>query len=1012
MSSALSDLTKSAGATLKQEPDPPRAVLAASESAALALLAAFCHIEIAFSPIDLTYIPIFVCIVDSSGSFKQFFLFTFSRQEQPGVASFLQLSSTMGRRYSLHVGIGALGMSAIFLRPSEGFKTQRPNDITQVAFGSPSSMVEMKWGTDYHPVPGSPNEDGSFDFYFVNAVEGAPTAQDGAATTGTCGVPKMGLSDMSSVRLMTLTDIADAHECEEACSNTLNCRAAQFTTTTSKCVLLKGLTGTIVDQTDSSIVLPVCESDCFHQRHRLTGSSTSLGKAPNANFCLAMCASNSACNGFTFLKSTGECLSFPSDSDLEEDADATSGSKTSCAPHLQATEYTGSCTIPEKTSGMRNVATLSNVSTYEECQTLCLSDPRCNFLTHNKVDRKCYLKPEMGTITTPKAGDATGPRLCDGTCFLKDIELTGAPDSVVEECVSAHFCHYECAMNEVCDMWSYDEETKNCSLFTKAEELTGRRASGVWTGPKAPCPNDALYTFPATPCALRGVKFGNGEPLAVSTQNSPEQCQNACQQSSSCQAYTYDIQEKKCELFLASAERNKEENLNFISGPRLCSDTCLKQNTDYVGTAIEQISSGISTPGECQLRCQATTNCTHWSFQAAQKLCKLLSSDNTEEEVTGVVGGPKYCQGSCDIRGFSLGRFGWMEYFRTPTVEACRAQCNAKEKCAVFIYSDKCYVLDEFAFVRLKQEPRALTSFKKCSNCFRQGVGYRADSATLLWSTQALNAEECRLRCSYMERCTRFSYDAKTTACELLSGEGEDVEGTNLISGPAQCSRNTSCYQNDGTYEGGEVIVKKTQTPEQCQEWCEKTPSCRAFSHNSGETTCQLWSGDSLTLKSSAGWTYGNKKCLTLGDELCSESSKDYSSHDLYSSPLICQDQQCCRNACVNNLKCKTWMWNSSTKYCWLKGLAAYTSSFSRSNCYSAARTGCPYCARWGESYSGPVVATKQTPTQGQCQLECQLRDDCKAWTFGPGTSCKLYSSPGTVKQTYATNYYSGPREC
>ncbi|KAL8437586.1 hypothetical protein Efla_000449 [Eimeria flavescens] len=903
----------------------------------------------------------------------------------------------MGRRYSLHVGLAALSVSTCFFKPSEGFKTQRPGDIAlNVEFEHPGSLVETKWGSKYFPVPGGTvAEDGSIDFYFVNAVEGVPSAQDNLAAHLGCEAMNKGLSDISSARLMTLTEISDVRECAEACSKTLNCRAAQYTVSTSKCVLLKGMAGTMVEQADSAVVLPNCESDCFHPGYKLAGNSTSLGNAPSANFCQAMCASNSGCHGFTFVKSTRECLSFPSDSDLEEDADAISGSRASCAPHLEATEYTGSCTIAEMTgAALQELESFYNVETYEQCQKLCLNNPKCNFLTHNKPDRRCYLKPGMGKIEFKKKGDTTGPRLCDGTCFLKDIELTGALDSVVEKCVSAHFCHYECSMKKECDMWSYDEEKKKCSLFSKAEELTGRRASGVWTGPKVPCAKEALYTLPASPCALRGVRFGNGEPLAVSTQETPEKCQNACQLFASCQAYTYDVQEKKCELFLASAERNKEENVNFISGPRLCSDTCLLQNWDYVGKVVEQLTSGISTPEECQLRCQATTNCSYWSFQATKNLCKLLSNE-FRKAVTGAVGGPKYCQGSCDIRGYSLGAFGWMEHLKLPNAEACRAECNAKEKCAMYVNSDKCYLFDEYALVHLKTEPIALTGFKTCSNCFRQGVGYRADSSALLWGTQTLNAEECRRRCSYMERCTRFSYNAKTTACDLLSGEGEDVEGTNLISGPAQCSRSTSCYQKDGTYGGGEAIVKKTQTPQQCQELCEKTPSCKVFSHNSRDTTCNLLSGDNLTLQSSAGWVSGNKKCITLGDQLCSEDGKDYSGLDQIPKAVICNDQLCCRNACLNNPKCKTWMWNIPTKHCWLKALEAYTKSYDYARTFSAGRTGCPYCARWGESYSGPVAATKTTATQGQCQLECQLLKDCKAWTFGPGTSCKLYSNPG-----------------
>ncbi|KAL8437582.1 hypothetical protein Efla_000445 [Eimeria flavescens] len=498
----------------------------------------------------------------------------------------------MERRYSLQVALVALGISASGLRYSEGFRTQRPDDITlNVALGF-GSMVETKWGSQNQAIPGTQAEGGSSELVFVETMEQSTTEQVRIATAGTCGAANRGLNETSSASILTLTNITAESECEQICEETPNCGAAQYTRKRSTCALLKKLTGTIVEIKGTSIVLPNCGSDCLHEGKKLNGTGTSLGKAPNANFCQALCASDSACNGFTFVKSTQECLAFHDNTDSTADENAVSGPKAGCNSQAQTTKYTGTCTIDNRTGHDKGeIDVVYNVSTYEDCRQLCLKNPKCKFLTHNKPDRICYLKARMGKIIFVKPGDTTGPKLCDGSCFLKDIELTGwFPLKKIKYCLSAHFCQYECSMKSSCAMWSY--------------------------GPSTPCPQDAIYASSASSCALRGVRFGNGAPLAVTTEESPAKCHDACQQSTVCEAYTYDLQQKKCELFLASAERRREENPNFISGPRLCSDACSQQNTAYVGPTIQQFLNSIETPEECQLRCQATTSCTYWSFQA------------------------------------------------------------------------------------------------------------------------------------------------------------------------------------------------------------------------------------------------------------------------------------------------------------------------------------------------------------------------------------------------------------
>ncbi|KAL8437581.1 hypothetical protein Efla_000444 [Eimeria flavescens] len=880
----------------------------------------------------------------------------------------------MRRPSSLLAVVAALALTTEPFQWTRAVKQWPGNSVFSTVFNAPLALVELQWGAEYLSVPGELFEGGFFDFDFASAIEGtvvevAKEIDVEISAGNSCAAVNMGLPSAESERLLTVIEISDPNECQEMCRKTVKCKASLFNQKNATCMLLKGITGSIMRMAGTSVQLPSCESDCFHKGQKLTGGGTPLGTVPNASFCQALCAADSSCKGFTFRKSSQECLSFLDNTDMTADADAVSGSKAGCPSHVEATDYPGTCTIEDRTgANLPELATIQNVDTYEQCRKLCLLNPKCVFLTHNVPDRRCYLKPGMGDIVRIKAGDTTGPRMCDGSCFLKDIAMTGKALRRIQGSRSAHFCHFECSVDASCDLWTYGESTRECALYANSDDLTAKHLANHWTGPSPACAMEALYDLPGKPCALRGVKFSNGEPLEVTTQETPAKCQEACQKSDMCEAFAYDVQQKSCELFLANAENNREGSSNFVSGPRWCSASCIQQNKEFSGTSVGEFSSGFSTPEECQLRCQATTNCTHFTFRPKQSSCTLLSNA-TSKSVTGVTGGTKFCDGSCDLKHHALTRFGWNRNLMTVDAELCRSECIKDPNCSAFTFSDRCYLFDEFSFVKLHPATNVIaTGWETCSNCFREGVGYKVDG-NALWSTDAQNAEECRQRCSFMENCTRFTYNAKSKVCSMLSGETEDEAGSNLISGPARCTRDRSCIVSDKIFTGGVIGLRRSLAKsEECQDLCEKTSGCQVYNHNSSTRACDLYGGDNLSYKVNNGWTSGKKKCVSYGQELCLDPNMDYSYSDLYRSAIGCTTGTCCRDACVSEPRCKVFLWEPKLNQCWPKLIKAYTNRGSRANVSSTGRTGCPYCARWRRQYNGTVVGTKEVATQAQCQ--------------------------------------------
>ncbi|KAL8436276.1 hypothetical protein ACSSS7_001827 [Eimeria intestinalis] len=287
----------------------------------------------------------------------------------------------MESRRIVQAALAAWAFKGLFLDEAEAFKTQRPRDVVfSSSFDGPSAMLEMQWGSDYVEIPGTTEADGSFTYVFANSVEG--TVMEPAESVvdlseeNSCAAVGMQAEGLEQHRILKLVDIPDANECQRVCSKNLHCQAAQFNSSDSTCVLLKSLTG-LTRAPGTVVVLASCNSDCFSEEEKLSGDGSSLGTVPNANMCQALCASNAACKGFTYTNSSKQCLSFPEDTDLSSDEDAISGSKTSCTSHVQATNYTGSCSIPNMSgTDLPQVEVVQDIDSYEQCRKLCLTNPK------------------------------------------------------------------------------------------------------------------------------------------------------------------------------------------------------------------------------------------------------------------------------------------------------------------------------------------------------------------------------------------------------------------------------------------------------------------------------------------------------------------------------------------------------------------------------------------------------------------------------------------------------------
>ncbi|OEH76588.1 micronemal protein 4 [Cyclospora cayetanensis] len=912
-------------------------------------------------------------------------------------------------KHTQHVAaLAALAVISCLLKDGEAWVNSkgRYNEASE-SLGAPESMVEAQWGSVYVDIPGVKRSDKSLSFVFASLtgeVEEEFDQLDG------CAAHQFDVRPTKNGFFLAVSEVHSEDQCQKTCSETLKCAAAVYHQETKVCNLMSDVQSLIKSAT-STVVVPNCDVECLAVSKKFNGNGTYLGTVPNAFICQVLCKGNPICQSFSWLKSTRDCISYGSGPDLQDNEDAISGYKNSCSSSVKPTDYAGSCTVADISAIGTNIHYLGNVHSIKQCNHFCLLNRGCAWFTFNSQSRWCYLKEFNGTGYHDWRGDHTGPRLCDSSCLQKDIEVTGTPVATIYGVTQMLKCHFECSQNTTCMVWSWNPTTYDCSLFGGDAPHSRRFAERFWSGPKEACPHDKLYELPGPSCAIRGVKYGM-EPFSVASAGNAGDCQKKCQQSSSCEAFAYDTTTEKCELHLANAILSKQESNTFISGPRTC-EGCYDKDFEYIGETLQEISSGFLLPDECQLMCQATTNCTYWSFSG--ETCKLLSKGHKKSN-TLFISGPKYCDGVCDLKGMQAPRkvHGYLKELKNRSLSQCREACRNDSGCSVFTrwQSGHCYLKKNGCFVNQMPDEAAVTGWNNCSTCFRQGVGYVDNEATKLWSLMADNAEECRERCNMMESCSLFTYDVKAKMCSLLSGDAGDVQGETLVSGPAVCQADNSCFSYGIVYEGSNFEKIKSSSPEECQALCARNSQCRFFTQEDG--VCYLKRGHdqgTFYTKPKAGSTSGPKRC-TQPDGLCEESNYDYPGSDLYPNPPRTSNPQECRVACYKDPLCRIWLWRKRDNVCWQKSISSFSiRSQVLQNTEGGPRLGCAKCVRAGIQLNGNIIKTEEQSSFTLCQLACELNSECKFFTY-QNSSCKLMSTMGTISSAAYATTVSGPKQC
>lgn len=247
--------------------------------------------------------------------------------------------------------------------------------------------------------------------------------------------------------------------------------------------------------------------ECFEHDTDFPGHDLSVLKnVPSPKDCMTQCNGTRGCSFWTFNSSTSYCY-------LKTGGAFTSRTEASgLISGPRVCEYSDTCFDYGYDYNGYDIAKLEHelVSTAEECQSFCYTNPKCAFFSWKMSTLACYLKTSeapMGRTVDSKI--ISGPSACrnmhppasppltnpdavdpDQTttppCSLASTEYKGHDVQVVQAIHSAPACQALCRNSPQCFFWTWDIENKTCSLKAESakdsqvsDKTTLRKASGA-----------------------------------------------------------------------------------------------------------------------------------------------------------------------------------------------------------------------------------------------------------------------------------------------------------------------------------------------------------------------------------------------------------------------------------------------------------------------------------------------------------------------------------------------------
>nr|DAA05464.1 TPA_exp: microneme protein 4 [Neospora caninum] len=483
-----------------------------------------------------------------------------------------------------------------------------------------------------------------------------------------------------------------AKQCALVCREVTECNHFTYNTQAKMCYLKSGKPDLYSYPGDMTAPRS-CDTTCFEK-------GVSYDKAPDvmnpisasqAVDCQAACAADPRCKTFTFSEPDKTCSfkgrGFSAHKQMKV-AGVTSGPAQFCDSggdlrlQEQADQLYGCVHTEDVGSEAPNLSDPKPATSMEACMKRCRSEGKCTHFTFNVTAGMCHLKAGKMQLY-PYAGDRTGPKSCDTSCFWREVAYA---KNQLSDLGSAYQilqptdCQALCAANPLCKVFVWDYFEKTCAFrgkgFLKHKKP---HAVGAISGPREFCdfggnmhqreeadaantddPVDAARALPNAADHhqdLLCVHTGNigskaGDIESPQPANDLTECMARCKATKKCSHYTFNTNSKYCHM--KSGKPKLYEYPGDLTGSKTCDTSCFRRGVDY------STAPGVGKPWfttlatDCQVACGAEDGCVAFTWHAPTSRCYLLTagfSKHRRDGVEGAISGPyTFCDDSENLQ--------------------------------------------------------------------------------------------------------------------------------------------------------------------------------------------------------------------------------------------------------------------------------------------------------------------------------------------------------------------------
>ena len=214
--------------------------------------------------------------------------------------------------------------------------------------------------------------------------------------------------------------------------------------------------------------------------------------------------------------------------------------------------------------GDETLKTMTDTNSMTDCKDECDDDPDCRVVTRNTESKKCFLK---ASCDKEKSEDDNESALKVSEYWDRDDYGCDDPnqDRKELEVASTNACKWACEEDVQCRAATFSSSSGTCYLSETCEQVKAKDDNDLVVK------RNSYQILEKTGCTSTTLR------RSVQTESTFDECMYACDSYASCDAFTFNTDEKQCYLKYTACDHNerkdKDDNISAIKkGRKGCYD--------------------------------------------------------------------------------------------------------------------------------------------------------------------------------------------------------------------------------------------------------------------------------------------------------------------------------------------------------------------------------------------------------------------------------------------------------